>query len=442
MAEIIKELEISALVHGGRGIGHHDGKAVFVPMTMPGDRVTCRVVKSKRRYAEAELSEIVVPAPLRREPPCPFFGSCGGCQWQHLPYAEQVRWKEKTFSDLMTRSKVVTSDRIKPIVSAPDEWHYRNRVQLKCHFSAKGLVVGFYRHGSHSIVDVDMCRLVALPIQNTLDLLRNALAELPCPDSVTQVDIACGDNGKVRMIFHVHPKARRQLRPWLRAFAERHHFSVCMQAGGKDALEVVCGESDLTVTVDQPEIDLRYGPGGFVQVNSAQNRSMVTAMLELLALDGTENVLDLFCGMGNFSLPVARRAGRVVGVEDYAPSIDRARINASANDISNVEFHAADSAAIMARYQDVDDLDLVILDPPRTGNYQTSGELLKVRPERILYVSCDPATLVRDLTPLVNGGYEVVSSQPFDLFPQTWHIESLTLLRRNDVAEGSGEVIG
>jgi len=153
-------------------------------------------------------------------------------------------------------------------------------------------------------------------------------------------------------------------------------------------------------------------------------------MLELLELDGSENVLDLFCGMGNFSLPVARRAGRVVGVEDYAPSIDRARMNATANNISNVEFYAADAAVIMARYQAADDLNLVVLDPPRTGNYQTSRELLKVRPEQILYVSCDPATLVRDLIPLVNGGYAVVSSQPFDLFPQTWHIESITLLQR------------
>jgi len=434
MAEIIKELEITSLVHGGRGIGHHDGKAVFVSMTMPGDRVDCRVVKSKRRYVEAELSEIVERAPLRREPPCPFFGSCGGCQWQHLPYPEQVRWKEKIFSDLMTRSKVLASDRIKPIVSAPDEWNYRNRVQFKCHFAAKRLVVGFYRHGSHSIVDIDKCRLVAPPIQKTLDLLRNELMELPCPESVSQVDMACGDDGKVRIILHVHPQDRRQLRPWLRKFADRHQLNACMQAGGKDTLEVVFGESDLTVTVDQPEIDLQYGPGGFVQVNSAQNRSMVAAMLKLLVLDGTENVLDLFCGMGNFSLPVARRAGWVVGVEDYAPSIASARVNASANNISNVEFCAADSAAIIARYQTADDLDLVILDPPRTGNFQAICELLKVRPERILYVSCDPATLARDLSPLVNGGYDVVSSQPFDLFPQTWHIESITLLRRNDEA--------
>ena len=436
MAEIIKELDITSLVHGGRGLGHYDGKAIFVPLTMPGDRVSCRVVKSKRRYAEADLIDVVEPSQLRREPPCPFFGSCGGCQWQHLPYAEQARWKERTFSDLMTRSKVLAADRIQSIAPAPDEWNYRNRVQFKCHHTAEGLVIGFYQHGSHFVVDVDDCRLVAPPIQRTLALLRNELSSLPCSDCLSQVDMACGDDGKVRIIFHSHPKGRRQLRSWLQEFAGHSHVSACIQSGGKETLEVVCGESDLTVAVDRPEIFLRYGPGGFVQVNSAQNRNMVATMLELLALDGTENVLDLFCGMGNFSLPVARRAGQVAGVEGYAPSIAYARKNAAFNHISNVEFHAADASSIMARYQTTGDLDLVILDPPRAGNYQVSGDLLKACPERILYVSCDPATLARDLVPLVQGGYEVISSQPFDLFPQTWHIESMTLLRRDKANKG------
>ena len=430
MAEIIRELDITSLVHGGRGIGHHHGKAVFVPLTVPGDRVTCRVVKSKRRYIEAELDALVEPSPLRREPPCPFFGSCGGCQWQHMVYQQQALWKEKIFADLMVRSKVIASDRLKPIVSAPDEWGYRNRVQFKCSPGAEGLSIGFYRHASHAVVDVDKCRLVAPPIQATLALLRNELPEAPCADSVSQADIACGDDGEVRIILYVAPQGHHRLRSWLQEFADTHQISACIQPGGKESLELVHGVSDLTVKVDQPEISLRYGPGGFVQVNSMQNRSLVASMLELLALNGSENVLDLFCGMGNFSLPLARRAHRVVGVEDYASSIASARVNAVANNINNVEFHAADAAVVMARYQAAATLDLVIMDPPRTGNYQVTSELLKIRPERICYVSCDPATLVRDLAPLIHGGYEVVSSQPFDLFPQTWHIESMTLLSK------------
>jgi 23S rRNA (uracil1939-C5)-methyltransferase len=434
--ELIKDLEISALVHGGRGIGRYEGKAIFVPLTVPGDRVDCRVVKSKRRYVEAELSEVVESSPLRREPPCPFFGSCGGCQWQHIPYQEQARWKEKIFTDLMLRSQLVSGDCLvsddclKAIVPAPEEWGYRNRVQFKCHLSAEGLAIGFYQHGSHYVVDVDKCRLISPEIQRTLGLLRNELPEAPCLDCLPQVDVACGDDGAIRVVLHVLPEGRQQLHSWLQAFADRHQVNACVQSSRREAPEVVCGEGDLTVNVDQPEIALRYGPSGFVQVNSAQNRSMVAAMLDLLALNGTEKVLDLFCGMGNFSLPLARRAGHVSGVEGHAASIANARINATVNNIANVDFYTADATAVMSRYQMTDDLDLVVLDPPRTGCYLLSLELIKLRPQRILYVSCDPATLVRDLTPLVQGGYEVVSSQAFDLFPQTWHIESMTLLRR------------
>jgi 23S rRNA (uracil1939-C5)-methyltransferase len=430
MAEIIRELDITSLVHGGRGIGRYDGKAVFVPMTVPGDRVSCRVTKSKKRYVEAELHEIIVPSPLRREPPCPFFGSCGGCQWQHIPYREQTRWKEKIFSDLMVRNKVTAIENFKPIVPAPDEWNYRNRVQFKCHHSSQQLAVGFYQQGSHAVVDIDKCRLVSSPIQKTLDLLRKELTNSPRPDCVPQVDVACGDDGEVRLLLHVRQQGRKQLRSWLQEFASHHQLNACLSADSKEAPETVYGEGDLSVKVDQPEITLRYGPGGFVQVNSVQNSKMVASMLKLLALNGTEKVLDLFCGMGNFSLPVARRAGRVTGVEDSVSSIAHARLNATANNIKNAEFHAADAASVMSRYLTADDLDLIVLDPPRTGNYLVSQGLLKLGAKRILYVSCDPATLVRDLMPLVDNGYKVVSSQPFDLFPQTWHIESMTLLER------------
>jgi len=178
-----------------------------------------------------------------------------------------------------------------------------------------------------------------------------------------------------------------------------------------------------------------------VQVNSAQNRSMVAAMLALLELRGTEHVLDLFCGMGNFSLPVARRAKHVVGVEDYPPSIASARRNAEANALDNVEFHVAEAAGIISGSR-ANAPDLVILDPPRTGNYQVARQLLTIRPERILYVSCDPATLARDLVPLVNDGYQVLASQPFDLFPQTWHIESMTLLTRIDPQSVDEKTLG
>ncbi len=431
MSEMIMDLEITGLVHGGRGIGRCHGKAVFVPMTAPGDRVVCRAIRSKPHYVEAELVEVVEPSPHRRVPPCPYFEICGGCQWQHLPYPSQTRWKEKIFFDQMLRSKCASAACLQPIVPAPDEWRYRNRVQFKCHMAEHGLAVGFYRPNSHFVVDIEHCRLLSTPIQGVLGLLREELPGAPCPGCIPQVDVAAGDDGALRVLLHVLPEARRQLRAWLLGFAERHQLNACLQSGRKETIELVYGDADLSVFVDQPPLTMSYGPGGFAQVNSAQNRNMVAEMLAILDLQGTENVLDLFCGMGNFSLPIARRADRVTGIESYPPSITSALDNAAANSLRNVAFHAADVSTVMTR-DDLDAFDLVVLDPPRSGSYQSSREILKVRPQRILYISCDPATLTRDLGPLVHDGYQIVSSRPFDMFPQTWHIESMTLLRRLD----------
>ncbi|MBW2510483.1 MAG: 23S rRNA (uracil(1939)-C(5))-methyltransferase RlmD [Deltaproteobacteria bacterium] len=429
MPELIKDLEITGLVHGGRGIGRCDGKAVFVPMTAPGDRVVCRVVRSKSSYSEAELVAVVEPSAHRREPPCPYFGSCGGCQWQHLFYPSQCHWKEKIFFDQLLRGKVVSQECLVPIVPAPDEWHYRNRVQFKCHMTGKGLVTGFYRCGSHSVVEIKRCLLLPQQMQYVLDHLHKELPGAPCPECITQVDVACGDDGALRVLLHGLTKGRRQLQVWLQAFAQRHQINACLQSGHRHTIELVHGETDLTVIVDQPPIAMGYGPGGFAQVNPAQNRNLIAEVLAILDLQGNEKVLDLFCGMGNFSLPIARRAGWVTGIEDHAPSVAAAINNAHVNNLKNVEFRVADASTAFSR-GNFDDLDLLVLDPPRSGSYHASREILKARPQRVLYISCDPATLVRDLQPLVHGGYRVVSSRPFDHFPQTWHVESLTLLER------------
>ncbi|MDH3809230.1 MAG: TRAM domain-containing protein, partial [Desulfuromonadales bacterium] len=261
MAEIIRNLEITSLVHGGRGIGRHEGKAVFVPLVAPGDRIDCRVVKSKKRFAEAELIEILVPSPFRREPPCAFFGACGGCQWQHLPYPEQLRWKGQNFYDQLVRSKMVQAGCIKPIVAAPEEWRYRNRVQLKTHFSADGLAIGFYRHGSHSVVDIDHCLLVAPPLQKVLSLLRENLQGMDNAESVEQVDLACGDDGKVRLLLYVRQEGYEALRGQLQSFAARYSLNACIKAVEQGSVEIVQGEGELTVTIDQPALALRYGPG-------------------------------------------------------------------------------------------------------------------------------------------------------------------------------------
>jgi 23S rRNA (uracil1939-C5)-methyltransferase len=423
------ELEIDALTLGGRGLGRHLGQAVFVPGTAPGDRIRCRVTRQRRQFAEAELVDLLRPAPQRRLPPCPVFGRCGGCQWQHLPYAVQAHWKERIFHEQLLRAKVATVAACLPIVAAPDEWVYRNRAQYKCRQTATGFVAGFYRRTSHYVIDAPRCLLVRSPVQELYALLREALPASPMPQAIPQLDICCSDTGSCAVLVHVLPAAAAVVRDWLTTLAVRGNFAAALQVGRKETLELLNGNPALVTAVDEPPLQLQISVGGFVQINPDQNRRLVAAVVAAAALTGKERVLDLYCGVGNFTLPLARRAGAVLGIEEYAPAVADARENARQAATANVAFSAEPAEGAALRHGSCD---LVVLDPPRSGAYPVMRDLLSARPQRILYISCDSATLVRDLQPLVNHGYTVISAQPFDFFPQTWHIESLSVLTRND----------
>ena len=413
-------------------MGRLDGKAVFVPLTCPGDRVRCKVTRDKGRFAEAELVEVVEPSSLRREPACPLFGQCGGCQWQHLPYPLQGEWKSRIFGELLTRRQLVDAERIGELLIAPQEFAYRSRMQFKCHATGSGVVVGFYRSGSHFVVDAERCLLAAGPIQKAFVSLRQALQAAPAPEAISQVDCACDAAGAVEVIVHALPAAANALRPWLEGSAKQGNFNAFLQSGSKQTLQSVYGSAGLIQPVGSDPLQLQAGPGCFTQVNPEQNSRMVDHVLGLADLQGNERVLDLFCGIGNFSLPLARQSAELIGVEDYAPAIAYARQNAIDNGIVNAEFFAEDARGAALRHQQEHPFDLVLLDPPRSGCYEVMKDLLQVMPPRIIYVSCDPATLVRDLQLMAQGGYSVTQSRPIDLFPQTWHIESVTLLNRRD----------
>ncbi len=301
------ELTIETLAFGGNGVARHAGKAIFVPLTAPGDRIACRIVRDKGRYAEAELLEILEPAPQRRTPPCPVFGTCGGCQWQHLPYAEQGRWKETIFADLLRRQGGIAEPPLLPLVAAPAEWLYRSRVQFKCRQTDGGFVMGFYRRGSHYVIDVTHCPITDERLNGALSLFRQWLPAAPQPERIPQVDLAVGDDGAVRAVVHCLG-AGGALGDYLRPLAQEAGIALFLQQGRKETLVPVCGAAGLDIVVDEPPLSLAYGPGGFAQVNLAQNRSLVQAVLAAAELTGRERVLDLYCGMGNFSLPLARRA--------------------------------------------------------------------------------------------------------------------------------------
>ena len=429
---MIPELTIDSLAFGGSGVGRHQGKAIFVPRSAPGDRLRCRVVRDRGRYAEAEILEVLQPGSGRRQAPCPVYAECGGCQWQHLDYATQSRWKETIFADQLGRRAGVAAEKVRPLLGAADEWHYRSRVQFKCRQTAAGWRMGFYRPGSHFVVDVAACPIAAPAINQALALFRAWLPGSPCPQHIPQVDLAVDDRGRVRAVVHCLADAPALLADYLRPLAQGAGVALFLQTGRKSTLTRVCGGDALVIEVDDPPLQLGYGPGGFAQVNLAQNRALVAELLGVKDWRGEETVLDLYCGMGNFSLPLARRVGEVVGVEDYAPSIASARENAAANTLANLRFAARTAVGAMAEYFPAAPPDLVVLDPPRSGAYPLARELADRPPALVAYVSCDPATLARDLQPLLHGSYRLLWSRPVDLFPQTYHIESLTLLQRRD----------
>ncbi|WP_035055544.1 23S rRNA (uracil(1939)-C(5))-methyltransferase RlmD [Desulfuromonas sp. TF] len=430
---MILDLNIDSLAFGGSGVGRHDGKVVFVPFTAPGDLIRCRIVREKKRFAEGEILELIEPSSARREPPCPVFGVCGGCQWQHLPYETQSRWKGEIFADTLRRQGGGEEELLRPLVRSSEEWNYRSRVQFKCLQTDNGFVMGFYRRGSHFVVDIENCPITASPLNEALHLFRRWLPQSPCPERIPQVDMAVDDENKVRIVVHALGSDHDALRAFLSPLAESAGFAIFIQTGRKSTIIPVVGGEDLHIhPLPGGSLRLAYGPGGFAQVNLEQNRRLVEGVIAAADLTGEERVLDLFCGMGNFSLPLAQKAKEVIGVEDFEPAIEKARDNARENGLSNMSFHARTAEGAAGKLAGGMGLDLVLLDPPRTGAYEVVRDLLSVRPAKIIYVSCDPPTLARDLKPLLHGGYRLIFSTPFDLFPQTHHTESLSLLIRQD----------
>jgi 23S rRNA (uracil1939-C5)-methyltransferase len=445
MSEVVVDIE--KLAFGGAGIGRVDGKACFVPYTAPGDRVRARVVREKRSYLEAELREVLEPGPDRVPPPCPVFGTCGGCDWQHVAYERQLLEKQRIFADTLWRIARVEAERVLPIAAAPEPYGYRSRLQLKLRYVSGELHIGFYRAGSHFVVNIpDRCAVAHPAINGLIACLRSCLVSAPEPDRIPQIDLAVGDDGGATMIFHYIGDRHREMHGFLER--TRHAWPVetgiFLQSGRKSSIVRVGGRERLDYRLSSGNRDLKlsFSAGGFSQVNYAQNRRLVGIVLDWLELSGQERILDLYCGNGNFSLPLASSAASVVGLEIFAASIADAVANARANGVTNVSLSCLDAADEIKRLATAGEkFDIVLLDPPRAGAADLVGFLPALEPSYIIYVSCDPPTLARDLATLKKSGYGVVKSCPVDMFPHTYHTESVTLVRPEGTEKLSGEVL-
>ncbi|MBJ6800913.1 23S rRNA (uracil(1939)-C(5))-methyltransferase RlmD [Geomonas propionica] len=434
MAELLVDIE--SLCYGGAGFGRVDGKACFVPFTAPGDRVRIRVAKEKRSFLEGEVVELVEPSALRVAPDCPVFGQCGGCDWQFLPYPEQLQHKGSIFADTMARIGKIAREKVLPVAASPDAYGYRSRVQVKVSSRAGAPLLGFFRTGSHDVVDFGAgCPLAQPQLNRMASEFRALLPGLPLLQAIHQIDLAIGDDGEGIAIVHSRGGGDALVERLARDRARLPSVAgVFVAAGRKGELEKAFGIESLSYRVPAElipgvrELKFRFGRGGFSQVNYRQNLELIRTACTWAGLTGTERVLDLYCGNGNISLPLALNAAEVHGVEGYAPSIADAVANAAANGIANASFQVSDAAQAVRRLvKRKEKFDLVVLDPPR-GGAEAAAELAGLAAPKIIYVSCDPATLARDLAALCANGYQVTRSKPVDMFPQTYHLESVTEL--------------
>ncbi len=433
-------LKIDKLAFGGAGLGRCGGKVCFVPFTAPGDSVRARITAEKRSFMEGELLECLESSPVRTNPPCGVFGRCGGCCWQHLPYHAQLKAKEELFAEALSRGARIGPEVVLPIIPAPSPYGYRSRVQLKVRSVAEELHIGFYRQGSRFVVDIPGACLISNGLVNRIyRTLRTLLEGFPEPRKLPQIDVATGDDGDALLLFHYIGERSDEAAAWLEKTVpdQAAVTGIFLQSGRKSSMRRVWGEDKVSYSIPAglvsgfPGMRLSFRCGGFSQVNYSQNLSLIETVIGWAELKGTERVLDLFCGNGNFSLPLSRYCGNVVGLEEFGQSIEDAVRNAAGNGVENARFLCRDSAeGLKELAANGERFDLVVLDPPRTGALETMPLIPALEPEKVIYVSCDPPTLARDLSVLAKQGYQVVSSRAVDMFPQTYHIESVTLLHR------------
>ncbi|MCK4502516.1 MAG: class I SAM-dependent RNA methyltransferase [Desulfuromonadales bacterium] len=365
LGTIISPLTVETLVNGGAGLARHDGRVVFIAHAAVGDVVSCRITKVKKKFLVAEITEILQPAIVRRQPECPVAGDCGGCQWQHLPYREQLSWKEQLFRESMVRSGKIDPAKILPIIPAENEWHYRSRVQIKCSSKNGKFVTGFYRPQSHAVVAVEQCPIIVPPLNHLLAQLRSIIDHTPFAITIPQIDLALDDNSKCVAVIHYSGKNLLALGRLLNR--DNLRADLLIKSAPKKTLTNIKGSGDLNILVGEPQLQLQYAAGGFAQINLPQNRVLVDTVLSLAELTGEQQVVDLFCGMGNISLPLARQAGQVVGIEESAISIRNAKENGQRNKIDNVEFYCQSATGALRRLAQHNGVDVLVLDPPRCG---------------------------------------------------------------------------
>lgn len=431
-----ESFDIESLDLEARGVARRDGKVVFVEGALPGERVLARVTRRRSSYDLAQLERVVRPSSQRTTPPCPNFGVCGGCAMQHLDPAAQVAVKQRALEDSLWHIGKVRPERILPALHGPT-WGYRHRARLSVRLVQKkgGVLVGFRERHSSYVVDMTECLVLPPHVSALLRPLRTLVGALSAPNRIPQIEVAAGDDSVALLMRHLEPLSDADL-CLLAAFGGEHRVAWWLQPGGFESVHPLRPEDEHTLAYTLPEFGLRmpFRPTDFTQVNYAINRALVSKALQLLDVRETDRVADMFCGLGNFSLPLALRAREVVGVEGSEILTRRAQATATACGLAEkTRFETRNLfEADVDWLHGLGAFDRMLFDPPREGALALSSALSSIpaheRPRRIVYVSCNPATLARDAGILVHAaGYSMTSAGVINMFPHTGHVESIAV---------------
>ena len=431
------EVSIERLVFQGSGLGRlPDGQVVFVPYTAPGDLAEIEVTEARDDFVRADLVRALTPSPLRAAPPCPYFANCGGCQWQHLEYASQLHWKREILQELLVRVGKLDGVPVSAPLALASPWEYRSRAQFKIVTGAR-LHIGFHQRESHRVVDIDRCPLLDARLNGVLRTLRHMrdpglhklfprLREVwlavgaGTGEVVVSLFARAQDRATIRLLFHRIQAEERGLQGVVLLDGDPRLHPRFVDRHGHGAITEVVGQHRFRVDAT-----------AFFQVNGLAAEMLTRLVIEGAALTGAERVLDLYCGVGTFTVPLGRLAREIMGIETSAAAAADASHNLRANGVTGARVLQAHVEQVLPSLEKGGPWDLVVLDPPRQGCSRRVLEAMSgMAVPRVIYVSCDPSTLARDLGILVRAGYRCLSIQPVDLFPQTFHLEAVAVLER------------
>jgi len=422
---------IESMTNDSRGVAHHEGKAVFVDGALPGELVLCQTTKRSSSYDEAKVLEVIEASDDRVLPRCSAAGVCGGCSLQHMNDATQIHAKQSVLLDNLKQIGKVEPETILPPLQGA-HWNYRRKARLGVKLVPKkgGVLVGFREKQSGYLAVMDSCEVLDKRFSQLIIPLRELIGNISIAKRIPQIEIAAGDDTGVLIFRHLEPLTEPDL-DQLKGFGHRHQLSILLQPGGPESITALYPENVelLEYRLDDWDLTIQFRPTDFTQVNADINKLMIANALKLLEPEADDEVLDLFCGVGNFTLPLTRLSKEVTGIEANTSLVQMARDNAIHNNIENAKFITADlydtpldGSWLHQKW------DRILLDPPRSGAIEVIARLPELKPKRIVYVSCNPATLARDSGVLVHEhSFKLISAGVMDMFPHTKHVESIAV---------------